>query len=64
MSHIFDRVFEITILNSRGLHQINNVFEGTTEFQNLPSEDTAVIKIDIQGIRDTFIATIRNSSNS
>ena len=55
-SRIFDRVFEITIPNLRGLHQINNVFEGTTEFQDLPSEDTAVIKIDIQGIRDTFIA--------
>ena len=55
-SRIFDRVFEITIPTLRGLHQINNVFVGTNEFQDLPSEDTAVIKIDIQGIRDTFIS--------
>ena len=46
----------MTVPTLRGLHQINNVFEGTSEFQNLPSEDTAIIKIDIQGIRDTFNA--------
>ena len=55
-SRIFDRVFEVTVPTLRGLHLINNVFEGTTEFRILPSEDTAIIKIDIQGIKDTFIA--------